>query len=93
MTQQDPLPDLDLSDLPDADADLTGQNWFDKGNILADLGLHEEAITSYEKDLEIKPDDELTKKNRRIALRKLNSSLNRVKTWLRRWFMGNRPIR
>ena len=71
MNQQAPLPDLDLSDLPDADADLTGQNWFDKGNTLADLGRHEEALSSYDQALEIKPDDYQAWYNRGISLNDL----------------------
>lgn len=50
---------------------LTGQNFFYKGNILADTGRHEEATTSYDKVLEIKPNYHQAWNNRGIALANL----------------------
>ena len=45
--------------------------WFDRGNDLYNSQRYEEAIASYDKALEIKPDDHEAWNNRGIALRKL----------------------
>ncbi|NEQ96076.1 MAG: hypothetical protein F6K30_05010 [Cyanothece sp. SIO2G6] len=43
-------------------------------------------MASYDKALELQPDFKLAQENRRIALKKLNSPLNILKSWVKEWF-------
>ncbi|MGD1906737.1 MAG: tetratricopeptide repeat protein [Leptolyngbyaceae cyanobacterium] len=58
--------------------------WNNRGIFLQKLRRYEAAIASYDKALAIKPGYEIAKENRRITVRKLNSPLNRVRTWLQK---------
>ena len=46
--------------------------WYNSGNEFRNAGRYKEAIASYDKALELKPDEKLYLKNRQLAVDKLN---------------------